>query len=73
MNHCDRGVGLFTYINLVEASKFYAANSGSERNRLFLGKKKMAGKKDDVPPTVDLGRGVICKNMSNIPDKETRT
>ena len=50
--------GLFNYINLVEASKFYAANSGSERNRLFLGKKKMAGKKDEVPPTVDLGRGV---------------
>ncbi len=46
--------GLFNYINLVEASKFYAANSGSERNQLFLGKKKMAGKKDKV---VDLGRG----------------
>jgi hypothetical protein len=23
----------------------------------FLGKKKMAGKKDEVPPTVDLGLG----------------
>ncbi len=48
----------FYYINnLVKASKIYAVDSGSEWNRLFLGKKKMAGKKDEAPPTVDLGLG----------------
>jgi hypothetical protein len=57
--------GLFNYINLVEASKFYAANSGSERNRLFLGKKKMAGKKTRCRlSTVDLGRGVLLSYIA---------
>ncbi len=49
----------FNYINLFEASKIYAANSGSGADWLFLRKKKLAGKKDEVPPAVDLGRGGV--------------
>jgi hypothetical protein len=48
----------FNYINfLVEASKIYAANSGSGADRLFFRKKKLAGKKDNVLPAIDLGHG----------------
>ncbi len=32
-------------------------DSGSERYRLFLRKKKIAGKKDEVSPIIDLGLG----------------
>jgi hypothetical protein len=42
---------------LVKASKIYVANSGSGADWLFFRKKKLAGKKDKVPPAIDLGRG----------------
>jgi hypothetical protein len=42
---------------LVKAGKIYAANSGSGADWLFFRKKKLVGKKDEVPPGVDLGCG----------------